>query len=64
MCGQVAQAMVCECDCTFYVTGFIILAVILVLIFIWFIVVIVLYECWRPQNPILDEIDGIEVSES
>ena len=56
--------MVCECDCTFYVTGFFILAVILVLIFIWVIVVIVLYECWRPQNPILDEIDGIEVSES
>ena len=64
MCGQVAQAMGCDCDCIFYVAGFIILAIILILVFVWTIVVIVLYECWRPQNPILDEIDGIEVSEN
>ena len=54
--------MGCDCDCSFYVTGFTILAVILILIFIWVIMIIVLYECWRPQSLILDEIDGIEVS--
>ena len=56
MCvGRSREAMGCDCDCSFYV--------IFILIFIWVIVVLVLYECWRPQNLILDEIDGIEVSE-
>ena len=30
--------MECDCDCSFYITGFIILAVILIVISIWFII--------------------------